>query len=303
LIPLARLPVVRRTDWAQNSNDSFAYTHPAVRLSGISPLVGDGVLRGPRTRSSLIELPELLAEGKVTPAALQARLFGNRNLLAQLVLPDLLTACTAPPSDDVRDGCIALRGWDRRNNVDSRGAHLFREFWRAASAIPGVYATPYDPAAPVATPRGLKMADAAVADKVWSALAAAVRQVRSAGFALDAPWGSVQRPAITRDAIALHGGDNLEGVLNNLGARGDPVLGRRGVQVDYGTSYVQTVGFDDRGPVAQALLTYGQSSDPASAHATDQLQLYARKVWPTLPFHAEDVVRQRVGEALRLVRP
>ena len=90
---------------------------------------------------------------------------------------------------------------------------------------------------------------------------------------------------------------------NNLGARGDPALGPRGVRVDYGTSYVQTVGFDDRGPVAQALLTYGQSSDPASPHATDQLQLYARKVWPTLPFHAEDVARQRVGEVLRLVRP
>jgi acyl-homoserine-lactone acylase len=66
---------------------------------------------------------------------------------------------------------------------------------------------------------------------------------------------------------------------------------------------VQTVGFDNRGPVAQALLTYGQSSDPASPHAADQLRLYARKVWPRLPFHADEVERERVGPVLKLTRP
>lgn len=303
LIPIQRLPVIVRSDWAQNSNDSFAYTHPAERLQGISPLVGDGVLRGPRTRASLIELPAMLAEGKATRASLQNQLFQNRNLLGQMVLPDLLAACAAAPTAEARDGCAALKGWDRRNNLDSRGAHLFREFWRVAVAIPGVYAVPYDAANPVATPRGLKMDDAAVAAKVWDALKTAVTRVRAAGFALDAAWGAVQRPAITAEAIALHGGDNIEGVLNNLGARARPDLSDKGVLVDYGTSYVQTVGFDERGPVAQALLTYGQSTNPASPHATDQLKLYSRKVWPVLPFHAEDVARERVGDVLRLVRP
>jgi acyl-homoserine-lactone acylase len=92
-------------------------------------------------------------------------------------------------------------------------------------------------------------------------------------------------------------------VLNNLGARGNPELTKGGVRIDYGTSYVQTVGFDDRGPVAQALLTYGQSSDAKSPHAVDQLRLFSRKQWPMLPFHAEDVARERVGEVLRLTRP
>ena len=68
--------------------------------------------------------------------------------------------------------------------------------------------------------------------------------------------------------------------------------------------YIQTVTFDERGPLAQAILTYGQSTDPASPHATDQMRLFAAKQWPPLPFHAEDVARQRVGEILRLlVRP
>jgi len=55
--------------------------------------------------------------------------------------------------------------------------------------------------------------------------------------------------------------------------------------------------------VAQGLLTYGQSTNPASPHATDQLWLFSRKQWPALPFHPEDVEKSRVGEVLRITRP
>lgn len=305
LTPPARLPVVVRGDWVQNSNDSFVYTHPAVKLAGISPLVGDASVQRPRTRSSWNEIPQLLGSGKVTPEAVQRQLFGNRNLMGRLVVPDLLTACNAQPPADAaaRDGCTALRAWDLTSEPQARGAHLFREFWRTARTIPNVHRSGFDPANPMAGPAGLKMDDPAVAAKIWEALAGAVKKVQEAGFALDAPLASVQRPAITPEPIGLHGGDEIEGVLNNLGDRGAPGIGKGGLRIDYGTSYVQTVGFDARGPVAQALLTYGQSTDPASPHATDQMKLFAQKVWPTLPFHAEDVAKARIGEVLRLTRP
>jgi acyl-homoserine-lactone acylase len=304
LIAAARMPVAVRSDWVQNSNDSYLHTHPAQRFdAGISPLVGDALVTRQRTRSSHIEIAQLLERGKATRAAVQQQLFGNRNLAAHAVLPDLLAACDRAPTPEAKDGCAALRAWDRHNNLESRGAHLFREFWRLASAVPNVYRVPRDGARPYTTPEGLRLADDAVAGAVWAHLAKAVQTVRSAGYALDAPWGEVQRPAITEEPIALHGADDLEGVLNNLGARGNPELTRGGLRIDYGTSYVQTVGFDERGPVAQALLTYGQSSDAKSPHATDQLRLFSAKQWPTLPFHAEDVARARVGEVLRLVRP
>jgi len=303
LTPIERMPLAVRTDWVHNSNDSFFYTHPAQRFDGISPMVGDDTLRRPRTRSGLIEVPELVARGPVTAQAAQAQLFSNRNLMARVVLPDLLAACVdSAPTPEAKDGCTALRGWDRSNNADARGAHLFREFWRAASAVPGVYRLPFDKAQPVATPAGLKMADAAVAAKVWDALTQAVVKVRGAGFALDAPLGSVQRPLLTDEPIALHGGDEIEGVLNNLGNQFAPGIGQKGLRIDYGSSYIQTVTFDNRGPVAQAILSYGQSTNPASPQATDQMRLFSAKQWPTLPFHAEDVARERVGEVLRLVR-
>lgn len=308
LTPIERLPVAVRSDWVQNSNDSFAYTHPALRFENISPLVGGARVDSVRTRSSLIEIPEMLGRGKATIEGVQRQLFENRNLAARLVLPDLLAACatlpeSTPDAAAVRDGCSVLRGWDRSNELASRGAHLFREFWRAASATPKLYREPFDARRPIETPVGLNMADAAVAAKVWEAMAKAVKLVRDSGFALDAALGDVQRPATVSEAIGLHGGEPFEGVLNMMSIRGgNPALSRRGYPIDYGSSYVQVVGFDERGPRATALLTYGQSSNPQSPHAADQLRLFSRKAWPILPFHAEDVARERIAPMLELRR-
>jgi acyl-homoserine-lactone acylase len=303
LIPIERMPIAVRSDWVHNSNDSFYYSNPAQKFGNISPMVGDASLTRPRTRAGLSEIPELLARGKVTAQAVQQELFQDRNFMASVVMPDLLAACDNAPTDATRDGCAALKGWNQRNDLDARGAHVFREFWRGARVIPGVHRVPFDPQQPVATPAGLKMADPAVAAKVWESLTLAVNNIRAAGFALDATLGSVQRPAITEEPIALHGGDEIEGVLNNLGRQEPGSITSAGLRIDYGTSYVQTVTFDAKGPVAQALLTYGQSTNPASAFANDQLRLFSRKEWPSLPFHAEDVARSRVGDTLYLTRP
>ncbi|MFZ4479915.1 MAG: penicillin acylase family protein [Rhodoferax sp.] len=303
LIPFERMPTTVRSDWVHNSNDSFIYSNPKQTWSGISPLVGDASVSRPRTRAGLTEIPELLARGKVTPEAVQRQLFENRNFMASVVVPDLLAACANAPTAEARDGCTALRGWDRSNKLEARGAHLFREFWRAARSVPGIYRLPFDPMQPAATPAGLKMSDAAVSGKVWDALTAAVKAVRAAGFALDAPLGAVQRPLITDEAIGLHGGDEFEGVLNNLGNQFAPGISAKGLTIDYGSSYIQTVTFDERGPVARAILTYGQSTNPASPHANDQMRLFSRKEWPALPFLADDVAKARVGDVLRLTRP
>lgn len=303
LIPFERMPTTVRSDWVHNSNDSFFYTNPQQKWSGISPMVGDASISRPRTRAGLTEISELLARGKVTPEAVQRQLFENRNFMASVVVPDLLAACADAPTAETHDGCAALRAWDRSNNLESRGAHLFREFWRTARNVPGIHRLAFDPAQPVATPAGLKMSDAAVAGKVWEALTAAVKAVRASGFALDAALGTVQRPLITDESIALHGGDEFEGVLNNLGNQFAPGINAKGLTIEYGSSYIQTVTFDERGPVARAILTYGQSTDPASPHANDQMRLFSRKEWPALPFHADDVAKARVGEVLRLTRP
>ena len=104
-------------------------------------------------------------------------------------------------------------------------------------------------------------------------------------------------------AVPASRGEPFEGVLNlqSMG-NGRGSLAPGGYRIDFGTSYVQVVGFDERGPRAQALLTYGQSSDPTSPHAADQLRLFSAKQWPRLPFHPEEVARDRVGPVLELRR-
>jgi acyl-homoserine-lactone acylase len=57
----------------------------------------------------------------------------------------------------------------------------------------------------------------------------------------------------------------------------------------WGTSYVQTVTFDSSGPVAYAMLVYGQSVDPKSPHYGDQVPLYSQKQWPLLPFTQDKI--------------
>ena len=52
----------------------------------------------------------------------------------------------------------------------------------------------------------------------------------------------------------------------------------------YGNSYIQFVTWDDAGPVAEGILTYGQSSNPASSHFNDQTRKYAAGEWVKLPF-------------------
>ncbi len=303
LTPITRMPVLTRRDWVQNSNDSFVLSQPAHPWGEISPLVGTTAVNRPRTRAALTEIPELLAGGKVDAARVQGLLFRNRNFMGKLVVPELLAACGEAASASARDGCAVLAKWDGTSDLDARGAHLFREFWRRANTIPNVWRVPFDPKQPVATPTGLNLADVTVRGKVFAALDDAVAVIRKAGFALDARLAEVQLKQTVHGLTPVHGGDEFEGVLNKVQTLATGGLGGTGYAVDYGASYVQTVGFDAQGPVAHGLLTYGQSAAVGSPHAGDQLTAYARKQWPRLPFSADEVARERLGPPLVLTMP
>ena len=311
LIAPARMPVVVTPDWVQNSNDSFWLSNPHLPpMAGISPLVGPvGVPQRLRTRSGIMEIEGRLAGRDGLPgnrmgaAELRSVIFRDRNLAGMLVMDDLQAACTAGGAAlnaDQALGCRVLAAWDRTSNADSKGAALFREFWRKAKDLPKVWRVPFDPAQPVATPAGLDMATPATREAVFKALGDAVGIVRTAGFAADVPLGVPQSREVRGQKIALHGGDEFEGVLNKLESQGQPLIDPKGYNVNYGSSYMQVVSFDDRGPVAQGLLTYGQSSDLASPRAYDQLPLFAAKQWHALPFHPADVQAQREGKPMQL---
>ncbi len=281
-------PFAFRSDYVANSNDSYWLNNSRALLTGPQPL-GFSPLYGPvavpqmlRTRIGFRQLDEAIAEkGRLRLVDLQELAFANRVHAAELILDEFVQLCQRSIDVDILAGCDVLSRWDRRANLDSRGAVLFREFWNLAAANGIAWAIPFDARDPVNTPRGLPVSSAPA---VLAALKTAVQALRTNGIALDGPLGLFQTETRNGIRYPLHGAiGDIDGSYNSIHMRSGLQAG--GYQdVAWGTSYVQTVGFDSQGPVAHAMLVYGQSVDPHSAHYADQLPLYSQKRWPRLPF-------------------
>lgn len=293
LIPLARLPVLTRRDFVQNSNDSYWLSNPAAPLPAASPLVGPvGTRPSFRTQSGILEIRRSLATGRMTQERARDLILANRSMAAERMIGDLILICEADPA--LAAPCAVLRAWDGKAELDSRGAVLFFSFLRQLGGnVPNLYSTPFDPANPVATPAGL---NPEAADAIKRALAAAAAELTTAGVPLDAPLGQVQATMRGEARIPIHGGPHIAGILNMMQSRVTP----QGLVPVHGSSYVQIVSFDENGPVADAILSYSQSTDPASPHSADQTRAFSGKQWHRLPFTTRDIRRQALGPARRL---
>lgn len=288
-----RAPSLLRGDYVANSNDSYWLSNARALLYGPAPLAysplygATDIAQSLRTRVGFAQLEEKIASVRLLRADdLQELAFANRIYAAELVLPEFLPRCRMSPDTVVVAACNALAAWDRRANLDSRGAVLFREFWNRAATTPGMWAVPFDPRDPVNTPRSLAMS-------TTPALTAALREAALALAAfhipLDGALGDFQGDTRNGVRVPLHGGiGNFDGSYNSIHLRTGLQAGGYH-DIVWGTSYVQTVAFDGNGPVAQAMLVYGQSTDPRSPYYGDQLPLYSRKQFPRLPFSPSEV--------------
>lgn len=292
-------PLLIRNDYVGNSNDSFWLSNPRHLLSGYSPMYGNvGIPQKLRTRIGFLQMEERLAEG--TPLSMddvESLAYANRVYAAELVLPGLLAACAGHADPVVADGCEALAGWDRRAELSSRGAVLFREFWDVAAQLPDKWAVPFDPADPVRTPRGM---NPAAAEPMFAALKGAVEKMRALGIPLDKPLGELQGDTRNGVRVPIHGAvGDIDGSYNSIHmATGLDADGYHNVA--WGTSYVQVVGFSATGPLAHAMLVYGQSTDPRSPHYADQVPLYSAKTWTSLPFTRQQILADPAYRRMRI---
>jgi acyl-homoserine-lactone acylase len=294
LMPAGDQAATIRRDYLTNSNDSYWLSNPRVPHPALSPILGKHESEVTlRTRSNFTETEAMLAGGKVDHARAQALAFANNSLAADMVVTPLQALCANTPAlaEAAARGCAALAGWDRQFELDSRGAALFRAFWAKQFRRSDLWSVPFDPADPVNTPRDL-IAEGTNGEKLLTALGEAVAELDGAGIALDAPWGEVLQWQAGDEGIPIHGGPGTAGVLNMQESR--PAPGGGLVPV-HGTSYIQIVGFDDAGPVADAILSYSQSTDPASPHFADQTRAYAAKAWHRLPFNPQDIAAQAIS--------
>lgn len=298
LTPLVKLPVLIRTDYVQNSNDSYWLSNPSAPIPAHSPLLGPvGQRQNLRTRSAIHELGAFFAPTAADPGprigVVTARtlILGNKVYAADLALDDLLALC--PTRATLAAACGVLAKWDRHADIESKGAVLFFAFWRRTGAIPALWTTPFDPAHPADTPRGL---NPAAAPAILDALQAAVDEQAKLGIPLDVALGDIQVAPRAGQRIAIHGGPAGAGVLNAMATQTTP----DGLVPVHGTSYVQVVGFDETGPVANSMLSYAQSSDPESPYYSDATRAFSRKGWLRLPFTPEEVAAQRLGPPLKI---
>lgn len=294
LLPASEQASRTRRDYVTNSNDSYWISNASARYEELSPILGaHSKPLSLRTRSNFQETEAMLATGKMDHARARELTFGNKSLAAEMVVDPFVAACNTGAH---RLGlCDTLAAWDRRFNTDSKGAYLFERFWERVSNRKDLWTVPFDPENPLTTPRDLND-DADVIGPMMQELQKAAAEIGEAGIAPDATWGDVQFRRAGNQRIAVHGGPGTAGVLNMQRSR--KVDG--GITPAHGSSYIQIVGFDETGPVADAILSYSQSTNPASPHYADQTRIYSKKEWHRLPFTDAEIDAAKIGEPLKI---
>ncbi|MFD3569142.1 penicillin acylase family protein [Streptomyces sp. NPDC058667] len=293
----ARMPVLRDTPYVANSNDSAWLTHADRPLTGYERVFGTiATPRSLRTRGGIEDVAAMAERGRLTVADLQRQQFANRAPAGDLAAADAAEACAgALPGDP--EVCRVIGAWDRTVDTGSRGALLFDRFWRKFTGTvrpADQWKVPFSPNAPVRTPNTLNTSAPGFA----KALTDAAAELRAAGIPLDAPLGAHQFVVRSGQRIPVSGGTESLGIWNKTESVWDAAGGGY-VEVAHGTSHVQAVGWDGgRCPVARTLLSYSQSSNPASPHYSDQTRLYAGERWVTSRFCEKDILR---SPALRVV--
>lgn len=322
----SNLPFLIRDDYVANSNDSYWLSNPKQPLTGFSPLLRrrlspflgpnavDGVPLLMRSRMGLTQISDRLSNkdqlggNTFNLDNMQDVVYGNRSYVAELVLDDVLADCKANPMMPLTSGgtinatqaCTVLSNWDRRDNLDSKGAHVFREFWRKVNfteTTDDAFNVKFDINDPVNTPR-----DLIINDNTRSALGDAIAFFNGKSIALDATLADLQYvidAGNNNEKIPMHGGLGREGIFNV--AQG-PGLNEDGTYkpITNGPTYMQTVTFDSKGPVVEALLAYSQASDSTRPYHRDQTRRYSAKDWIRLPFSQAEVKDQAVGNTLQL---
>ncbi len=292
------LPHLFRADYTENSNDSYWLSNLHQPLTGFAKIIGDeGTARSLRTRLGLTMLEEDIyglhghPVQKFDRQQLQDMVFNDRQYGGELTRDGAVSMCnsfplglaptSAGPPVAVGAACSVLAAWDTTENLDSKGAVLWREFWsRAIGVTGGPFSTGFSPTDPVNTPNTLLAVD----PQVQQAFGDAVSDLNNAGVALDATLRGRQYAVRGTEKISIHGGPgDPEGTFNaiNVGGLNGTTYG----DIPHGSSFVQVVAFNGTPcPDSATILTYSQSTNPNSPYFADQTRMFSNKHWVTDEF-------------------
>jgi acyl-homoserine-lactone acylase len=247
--------------------------------------------RGSLALRPQLALDMLERQGTFTVEDVIRTKYNTRMLLAERVKRAVIEAVRSTPdaSEEARAGADALEGWDDRVAADSRGGVLFARFWeRYTAAVQSPFATPWLPADPATTPRGLGDPREAVTQ-----LAAAVADVRTAFGTERVAWGDANRFRIGDVDLPGDGATGTYGtyrVMRFEQVAGDsPIriagnITRGGPPVGFGDAWILVVDFS-KAVTGWSVLAYGQTTNLDSPHSRDQIRIFAehrlRRAWFT----------------------
>ncbi len=268
--------------FVQNTNDPpWIVTWPSpLKPSDFPPYMAP--LTGVTMRSQR-SVQLLMSKPKLTYDDFVSFKFSNRALLADRVLPELLTAAAASDDQNVKDAVAVLNAWDHEFDPDSKGALLF-ERW--ASKMMGAnfmneanFANPFSLSDPLNTPSGLKNPAAAV-----KMLGDAAVDVKKQFGSLERPYGEVTKYTAGDVRAPGESGSGSIGIFPSM------IFGPYGKDgtrdAVSGETWISMVEFTT--PLkAEGLMSYGDSTQPGTKHRSDQVELLSerklRTLWMTRP--------------------
>ncbi len=242
LVPFADMPMVQRSDYVFNANDSFWVPSAEFTLTGAySILHGEqNTALTMRTRQNAAVLGATNAAGLAGPDGLfdseevRTAAFENSGRTAMLLRAAAVSACRTTPIVDIpellaADGtvslpaasvdltatCNVLASWDGVYDLDRSGPMIWRETMgrfdtQAFETAGALFDDTFDPAQPTLTP-SVPATDSA---PLLQALARAVQTITAAGFAIDTTLGASQFTERSGTRIPIHGGNSVDGVTN-----------------------------------------------------------------------------------------
>jgi acyl-homoserine-lactone acylase len=302
ILPASEEPHTIRTDYVENSNDSYWLANPSHPFKAFSPIIGPiDVEQGLRTRlgnlmiAARVAGTDGLGKPKFTVPTLQAMWENDRSLLAELVLKPLVAACRKSPEQKATNGtkvnltkaCGALAGYEKYENGDlnASGGWLF-DYWGNLDFTGTFWKVPFNPKRPLTTPYGLNVGNRSILRN----LADAVLNLQAHHVPLTASFGQVQHSTKGSDVIPIHG--CAVGCFNAIYpglADGDPFLPGDYGEVGDGSSLVMTTELTRQGPVSEGIVTYSQATNPGSRYYATMTRLYSRKKWVPFAYTARQL--------------
>ena len=323
LVPFSQAPQLSNSSYVFNANDSHWLSNVQTPLEGYSFVYGtERTGRSPRTRMNARFLEE---ESSWNKLKIQEAALSGRAILEEEIREEFVAHCSQNTElvqveykDELQDvdiapACAALAQWDGTFTTQAQGAQVWREtlgaeifdqedLWEGGD----LFSTSFNPEAPVNTPTGLAIPQEEERDYLLESMALATLRLQEANIAVDAPLEDIQFQKKDGEKIPIMGSAEWEGTLSIAVHSGGNVtlipkedraeqingttdLTLDGYQVNYGNSWVASISMDGDTPTCEAIMSYGQSSDPQSPHFTDQSLLYRDSRFRSCIFEESDI--------------